>query len=251
MKLIKHSIIVKPKPLWVLLLLLLFNNSVNAQAVLPAYQGVFSKKIIVICGGSTAATAGVSALAIKTACPSAVDGVYWIKNNNINGGVPFQIYADMTTNGGGWMLLNASGGNIASAQVTTLTSTESSGYLPRATVIELAKISTIVQLRNGPTDNKFANVTTSSDNKPITALISTDTGNNGAGTWHYNSAFASFQVKSGSASWTWNNVGGVANGWPNMFHSAGNGNGVHWLPTYDAGSGRNWSSGEYFSTWIK
>jgi hypothetical protein len=238
----------KIKPVLFFLLILLFNDSLNAQVMLPAYQGVISKKIAMSCS-NTPATAATSAKAIKEACPTATDGIYWIRNVNINGGAAFQIYADMTTDGGGWMLLNASGGGIASTQVATLTSLESTGYLPRATVIALANISTIVQLRNGPLANKFANVSTSSDIKPITALRSTVNGTNGAGTWHSNSAFSSFQVNSGS--WTWNNNNGVANGWPDMFHSSGNANGVHWLPTSPYATGRSWDTREYYSTWIK
>lgn len=55
--------------------------------------------------GLTAATASSSAYKIKQDFPNAQDGLYWIQNDNINGGVAFQIYADMTTDGGGWTLL--------------------------------------------------------------------------------------------------------------------------------------------------
>jgi len=55
--------------------------------------------------GTTSASASSSAYAIKQAYPSSADGLYWIKNPNINGGAPFQIYADMTTDGGGWTLI--------------------------------------------------------------------------------------------------------------------------------------------------
>lgn len=55
--------------------------------------------------GTSAATASSSAYAIKQAYPSSADGYYWIKNSNINGGIPFRIYADMTTDGGGWTLI--------------------------------------------------------------------------------------------------------------------------------------------------
>jgi hypothetical protein len=55
--------------------------------------------------GTTELRAGESAYQIKTDFPDSVDGLYWIKNSNINGGNAFQIYADMTTDGGGWTLI--------------------------------------------------------------------------------------------------------------------------------------------------
>ena len=79
-------------------------------------------------------------------------------------------------------------------------------------------------------------------------MKSSNTSNNGAGSWH-NSVYNSFSLLVGSA--TWNDVSGVANGWPNMFHSSGNANGVHWLPIYSQATGLNWDTGYYYSTWIK
>ena len=55
--------------------------------------------------GLSPASAGESAVQIKADFPGATDGLYWIANPSINGGTPFQIYADMTTDGGGWILI--------------------------------------------------------------------------------------------------------------------------------------------------
>jgi hypothetical protein len=55
--------------------------------------------------GLTSATASSSAYQIKQDFPDSTDGLYWIANSNINSGAPFQIYADMTTDGGGWTLV--------------------------------------------------------------------------------------------------------------------------------------------------
>ncbi len=55
--------------------------------------------------GSSAANAGLSAAQIKRDFASSADGVYWIDADGPGPGAAAQFYADMTTSGGGWMLV--------------------------------------------------------------------------------------------------------------------------------------------------
>jgi hypothetical protein len=69
-----------------------------------------SVRLPVAPNGLTAERASTSAWQIKRDYPNSTNGLYWIKNDNINAGNPVQIYADMTTAGGGWTLLVQSTG---------------------------------------------------------------------------------------------------------------------------------------------
>lgn len=67
---------------------------------LEIYDGSTWQIVAPVNDGSTSTLAANSAKDIKTATGTTVDGLYWINVNN----VPTQIYCDMNTDGGGWML---------------------------------------------------------------------------------------------------------------------------------------------------
>ena len=84
-----------------------FSEAISSSGQIGSAEPITSSGNIVSISnnGLTSGNAATSAYAIKQAYPSSTDGFYWIANANINSGTPFQIYADMTTDGGGWTLI--------------------------------------------------------------------------------------------------------------------------------------------------
>lgn len=100
----------------------------------PAWAGTYD--------GSSAANAGLSAAQIKRDFTASADGVYWVDADadGAGGAAAMQIYADMSTSGGGWMLVRHatnSGGwiNVTDSLVGTasLSVSASTNPWPRST----------------------------------------------------------------------------------------------------------------------
>ncbi len=82
----------------------IYNRELTAQEITNNFNAS-STRFYAEKDGLSPTTASSSAYQIKQDYPNSTDGFYWIKNANINGGAPFKIYADMTTDNGGWTLI--------------------------------------------------------------------------------------------------------------------------------------------------
>ena len=82
----------------------LYNRELSQQEITTIFNNS-KQQFYRANSGLSPETASTSAYQIKQDYPNSEDGFYWIKNPNINSGNPFKIYADMTTDGGGWTLI--------------------------------------------------------------------------------------------------------------------------------------------------
>ena len=116
----------------------IYNRELSQQEITNNFNSS-STRFFAERDGLSPQTASTSAYQIKQDYPDSVDGFYWIKNPNINSGNPIKIYADMTTEGGGWTLILKNSSNAgwtyanAIARNTTIPFTTNAEIISTAT----------------------------------------------------------------------------------------------------------------------
>jgi hypothetical protein len=118
--------------------------------------------------------------------------------------------------------------------------TDTCAYLEHGQVARMAAVSSDVALRVGSSFGAWSDAATSTNGLAVSALLS-PTGN-----WHNGATWDS---------WNWaqpdsNCSTMCTDGWPNMYHSCGYGDGVHWI----VGDGHDMYSTRTFAsttTWLR
>lgn len=112
----------------------IYNRELSQQEITNNFNA-FRSKFFGDGDGLSPQTASTSAYQIKQDYPNSTDGFYWIKNPNINSGNPFRIYADMTTDGGGWTLILKNSSNSGWTYANAISRNTSIPYTTNAQVI--------------------------------------------------------------------------------------------------------------------
>lgn len=112
----------------------IYNRELSQQEITNNFNA-FRTRFYAENDGLSPSTASTSAYQIKQDYPNSTDGFYWIKNPNINSGNPFRIYADMTTDGGGWTLILKNSSNSGWTYANAISRNTSIPYTTNAQVI--------------------------------------------------------------------------------------------------------------------
>lgn len=217
----------------------IYSRELSAQEITNNYRA-YQSKYYAEGDGLSPATASSSAYQIKQDYPSSTDGFYWIRNANINSGNPVKIYADMTTEGGGWTLLLK---NSSNSVWTYANSIDYNNNIPFISTAEVTSTSTASYsiiawadfIKRSPTGFQY--------------MIDADTRKSFGGIWTANAAYSFLSTSNANTNiteikkfGTWNyvsNNNGIALRMPFRSNSAGSG--VAYL-TLSSGSGNWWAT---------
>lgn len=164
----------------------------------------------------------LSCLDIQTINLTSRDGNYWIDPDSSG---EFEVYCDMTTDGGGWTLLSNLGNCTSGLPVSSLTLQDSCSYLEVGLVNVIALNASDVMLKTGSSVYNLNEVTQSTNDLAVTAL-QTPTGN-----WHNGATWSDwdFIVDSSNPDCSPDNILTYVTGWPQMYVGCGFGSSVHWI----------------------
>ncbi len=170
--------------------------------------------------------------------PDTEDGVYWVGPEDME---PWQAYCDMSSDGGGWMLIAQGGMDYCGGMSGSvhMRDTDECSYLSDEVVRILAEDAEEVRLHVGMDSHTFGAWTTTARSTSSAAVEALRTGDN----WRS----ASFD------NWTWGGepLDGWDDGWPNMYQAGGVGDGVHWLASYSHSLYGGSGGGQISATWIR
>jgi hypothetical protein len=217
----------------------IYTRELSAQEITNNYK-TYQSKYYAENDGLSPATASTSAYQIKQDYPSSTDGFYWIKNPNINSGNPVKIYADMTTDGGGWTLILKNSSNSVWNYANSI---EYNTSIPFTTTAEVTSASTASYSIIGWAD--FIKRSASG----FQYMIDAASRRNHGGIWTANAAYSFVSTSNANSNITlntefgnWNyvtNNNGIAERMPFRSTSAGSGKG---LLTLSSGTGNWWGT---------
>jgi hypothetical protein len=237
----------------------IYTRELSAQEITNNYRA-YQSKYYAEGDGLSPATASSSAYQIKQDYPSSTDGFYWIKNANINSGNPVKIYADMTTDGGGWTLILKNSSNSVWTYANTIALNREIPYISTAEVTSTSTVSYSIvgwadfikrsssgfqYMIDAGSRRSFGGIWTANDAYNFTSNSNANTNitlNTKFGNWNYAANNNGISIR---MPWYWNSGGpayltlasGSGNWWGTLVSNNGSYSPAPWIS--DANGGTN------------